>query len=264
MERAFRIAVLCASFAGAALAQGQLEVIALRHSTAEQVIPALRPLLEPGGTLTGQYSQLIVRASPANIAELRRALEAIDRPRRRLVISMRFDESATRSREEIAAGVAIGNRGSNVAIRAQDSQSASGARIEQRVQVLEGGRAFIATGQSRPVRQRQAIQTPVGPVGQDSFVLQEAATGFEVSPRLAGNRVFLDIAPQRERFSSRLPGAVESQRMASSVSGPMGEWFEIGGAVSNALRERSGIGSAASSAAGESRSIQVKVEEAQN
>ncbi|HVP09134.1 MAG TPA: hypothetical protein VMT02_06400 [Burkholderiales bacterium] len=37
-----------------AWAQGALEVITLRHRTAEQVIPVLQPLLEPGGAIRGQ------------------------------------------------------------------------------------------------------------------------------------------------------------------------------------------------------------------
>ncbi|MGH8708496.1 MAG: secretin N-terminal domain-containing protein, partial [Burkholderiales bacterium] len=82
----------------AAWAQASLEVIDLRHTTAEQVLPALRPLLEPGGVLTGQRSQLIVRTSPANLAELRRALEALDAPARRLVISVRFAGEAAEQR----------------------------------------------------------------------------------------------------------------------------------------------------------------------
>ena len=48
------------------------EVISLRHRTAEQVIPVLRPLLEPGGALSGQYNQLIGnRAIWVKVEELR-------------------------------------------------------------------------------------------------------------------------------------------------------------------------------------------------
>jgi type II secretory pathway component GspD/PulD (secretin) len=84
---------------GTALAQGSLEVIELRHTTAERVLPALRPLLEPGGVLTGQRSQLIVRTSPRNLEELRRALAALDAPARRLMISVREERGlASRSR----------------------------------------------------------------------------------------------------------------------------------------------------------------------
>src|SRR3990172_3040581 len=100
---------LAAFLAGVALqaaSQQSLEVIPLRHRTAEQVLPALRPLLEPGGTLTGQYNQIIVRASPANLAQLKQALEAIDRPPRRLQISVRFDDA----RESASQGIEAGGR----------------------------------------------------------------------------------------------------------------------------------------------------------
>jgi hypothetical protein len=262
--RALRVLLAALALAaGGAVAQQTLEVIGLRHATVEQVLPALRPFLEPGGTLTGQSGQLIVRASPENIAELRRVLEAIDRPRRRLMISVRFDDTGERSRQALGASGTIGNRGSDIEIRATDRQVRSQERADQRVQVLEGGRAYIATGQSRTVPQRQLIQTPGGVVAHETFVVQEVASGFEVVPRLSGERVFLDIAPQREQFSdARTPGGVQSQRLASSVSGPLGEWFEIGGAVSSAARDDRGLASAGRFSASESRSIWVKVEEA--
>jgi len=94
----------------AAWAQASLEVIDLRHTTAEQVLQALRPLLEPGGVLTGQRSQLIVRTSPANLVELRRALETLDAPARRLVIAVRFAGESAIERTEASVGV----RGSRI------------------------------------------------------------------------------------------------------------------------------------------------------
>ena len=36
-----------------ARAQNALEIITLRHRTAEHVLPSLQPLVEPGGTLSG-------------------------------------------------------------------------------------------------------------------------------------------------------------------------------------------------------------------
>src|ERR687887_2073260 len=95
-----RFAVLML-LASAAMAQNALEIIGLRHRTAEQVLPALRPLLEPGATLSGQGTQLFVRTSPANLAELRRALESIDRPQKRLVISVRFGNALDASNRGI-------------------------------------------------------------------------------------------------------------------------------------------------------------------
>ncbi|MGH8726284.1 MAG: secretin N-terminal domain-containing protein, partial [Burkholderiales bacterium] len=173
MNRANLVRSLAAAaLAGAACvtwAQQALEIIPLRHRTAEQVLPALQPLVEPGGTLSGSRGQLFLRASPGNVAEIRRALEAIDRPSRRLQISVRLDDALERERRSIEASGTIGSSSARVGISAQDARSAAGERVDQRVQVLEGGRAMIFTGQSRPY--------------------QDLASGFEVVPRLAGGGV---------------------------------------------------------------------------
>lgn len=228
--------------ASAALAQEVLEVISLRHSTAERVIPVLRPLLEPGGALTGQYNQLIVRTSPANLAQIRAALEAIDRPARRLVISVRFDSVQDSASSGVTGDARISNRGSSAEVRIRDSRSTSGEQVDQRIQVLEGGQAHISSGQSR--------------------VYADAATGFAVVPRLAGGIVTLEILAQQEQFDRG--GAIQGQRAASTVSGRLGEWFEIGGAASAGARQESGILSQRETSRSSDRRIWVKVDEVSN
>ena len=217
-----RLGLVRMAFAGALLAlgaaagaQNALEIIALRHRTAEQVLPALRPLLEPGATLTGSRNQLIVRTSPANLADLRFALEALDGPARRLQISVRFDDSREAALGRIEASGSVGSRGSRFDLKAQASRAASGERVDQRVQVLEGGRAVIYSGQSRPVRQR--IHTPGGVIPQEVTVVHDQATGFEVVAHLSGRRVRLEIASQSP-----------SQYGAATVEAGLGDWIHLG------------------------------------
>src|SRR4029077_11545150 len=127
----FSISLLIAVVvAGEAAAQGALEVIPLRHRTADQVLPALRPLMEPGATLTGQGTQLIVRTSPDNLAELRRALADLDRPLSRLQISVRFEDALERAAQGVETSGRITNRGSSVDVRVQDRQSAATGRVD--------------------------------------------------------------------------------------------------------------------------------------
>ena len=248
------LGVLLAVTAGMAGAQHALEIIPLRHRTVEQVLPALRPLLEPGGTLTGQGTQLIVRASPANLAELRRALAAIDRPLRRLEISVRFDDSGRAERRDLEASGRISNRDSRFELSARDARSAAAERVDQRVRVLEGGRATILTGRSQPISQPQLIQTPGGVVSQQIVVVQEQTTGFEVIPLLAGDTVTLEVAPQRHRGDS-------FQRAATRVSARLGEWVELGALVEDRASTARGIGSSVRAQASESRRVWIKVEE---
>lgn len=230
------LALMAMLLASPASGQHALEIIALRHRTADQVLPALRPLVEPGGTLTGQGTQLIVRASPANLAELRRALEAIDRPSRRLQILVRYDEVASGAARNLGVEV----RRNRVDVHAADRQAETAERVDQRIQVLEGGRAFIASGRSTPVF--------------DGSVMREPATGFEAVPRLFGDRVEVEIVQRRET-PARHSG------LSSAVSARLGEWFEVGAATEDASRRERGILGERASRSGESRRVWLKVEE---
>jgi len=248
-----RFAVL-APLASVARAQNALEIIALRYRTAEQILPSLRPLLEPGGTISGQGSQLFVRTSPANLSDLRLALEVLDTPQRRLLISVRFDDERDTARRSLGASGRIGNGDSQVEIRGADRQSSATERVDQRIQATDGMRALIYTGQSRPLRQRQFIQTPGGVVSQEVTVVQEQTSGFEVIPRLVGNTVQVEVVQQRQ-------GSSDYQRAATTASGRLGEWFPLGDVASTAARDDRAIASAKSSSGGETRRVWIRVDE---
>jgi hypothetical protein len=242
------IAGTLAALAGAAMAQYALEILPLRHRTVEQVLPALQPLVEPGGTLSGSRGQLFLRASPANVAEIKRALDAIDRPARRLQISVRFDDAEDRERRALGGSATVGSAGARVTVTAEESRRTSGERVDQRVQVVEGGRAFIFAGQSRPLRVPGSTE------------IQDIESGFEVTPRLSGDRVVLEVAAQRETPGAH-PGQVQGQRVATTVTTRLGEWVEVGGTGSQEARDDRGIGAARTTRATQSRRVWLKVEE---
>lgn len=228
------VAALLAGLAPVPIAQQALEIIPLRHRTAEQVLPALQPLLEPGATLSGSRGQLFLRTGPSNADDIKRALAAIDRPAKRLQISVRLEDASARERRDVQASGSIGSGGVRLSGSAQGARTTAGEQVDQRVQVLEGSRAYIATGQSRPLRM------------PDGTVIQELATGFEVVPRLAGSLVQLDIA--------------QPQGVVTSTTARLGEWTELGGIEQATSRQDRGIGSASSRRAAESRRVWVKVE----
>jgi hypothetical protein len=159
-----------------------------------------------------------------------------------LQISVRFDDAMERERRAVGASGTIGSSGARIGVTAEDSRASAAERIDQRLQVLEGGRAVIFTGR------------------QD--LIQDLATGFEVTPRIAGERVFLDIAPQRETPGPA--GSIQGQRLATTMTARLGEWVEIGATASGAARDDRGVASASRMRAAESRRVWVKVEEAAN
>ncbi len=266
------LAILTFALAGAALAD-EVEVISLHHRTAEQLIPTVRPLVAPGGAVTGMQSSLIIRSSRANIEEIKRVVAALDKAPRRLLISVRQDAGGVADRRSIAAGgtvsgsqggVSVGQgapAGSGVNARILDSSRTSDDRVVQQVQALEGSPAYISVGSSRPVPIRSTTVGPGGVVISEGVTYQDTSTGFTVVPRLAGDRVTLDINPRRDSPNRGPPGSVSTHQIVTTASGRLGEWIELGGMNQSTTRDERGILSRDSAARQSSSSVWVKVDE---
>lgn len=263
--------------------QAVLEVIELRARRADDVIPVLRPLLAPGGTISGLQGKLIVRTTPANLAELRRVLDLIDAAPRRLMISVRQDDSATREDNAVEITGSVGSdrarvtvpgsgetSGSTVqggsgddALRARvlDKRSVGSGANVQTVQVLEGNTAFIRLGESVPVRSRTTISTPQGVREVESVEYRNVDAGFYATPRVSGGQVTIQLSARRDAVLDRDTGAARIQRVDSVVSGRLGEWIEVGSIVEDASSVETGTISRRSTVSSDRRRTYIKVEE---
>lgn len=255
----------------AAVAWAQsLQVIDLKYRTAQEVIPILQPLLEPGAALTGQDYKLFMRASSANLRQLRAALAQIDRQPRQLFVSVRQSTAQEIERERAAVSgtlrtgdgaVAVNEPprvNSGVTVNATDASSRAQGGSVASVQVIEGNAAFIATGTSVPIV--TAVAAGGGrhrPWAAASTSYRDLSSGFMVTPRVNGQQVVLDIAQQDERMSN---GNIQTQSLTTQITGPVGEWIQLGGVSESAAVDRSGISSKQYSTRSDERSIWIKVE----
>lgn len=261
LQTLFGLCLLC--WIGIVQAQS-LEVIELKHRTADEVLPALLPLIERGGTLTGMNNQLFLRASPRNREDIKRVLAAIDKPARRLIIRVAQDRQSVESDRgaEGRGQVVLGsNRQASGEVRVWDTRSQRNASGSQMVQTVDGGRAYIQVGRSLPLPMRQVVVGPGGAVVSESIVHRDVGSGFYAEPRLRGERVTVQISQQSEQVAT--PGrhpAIDSQRLTTTVEGRLGEWMELGGTGREALGQRGGSFSVGTSDMRESRSIWLKVE----
>lgn len=271
----------------ATVAQTTVEVLPLKYRKSEQVIPVLQPLLGRDSSISGFQNQLVIRATPAELAQLKRVLADIDTMPKHLLITVRQDADLDRARREAELSGSIGNdnaritvpgsgsrEGGNVVFRdgddrlrgrVVDTQRSSSSSTSQTIQVLEGNSAFINVGESRPVRSRQVVRTVVNGQIVDRVVegteYRNANTGFSVVPRVQGNLVTLDIDPQREVFEEGRRGAVNVQRVVTTVSGRLGEWMDLGGVNESRSDNQSVLLGRSSTSSSERRGVQVKVEE---
>lgn len=258
------LTVILACWLTLAVAQQELEIIELKGATVDRVLPVLRPLLEPGATLSGMNNQLFLRASARNRQEIRQALAAIDRPARQLVIRVANQRGADDSARGVAGGgqVVLGSTNrANVEARVWDSRSVSSDNSSQMVRASEGGAAFINVGRSLPVPMRQLVFGPGGAVVSETLVYRDIGQGFYAVPRVNGNRVTLDISQQADSAGQR--GSVDTQRLNTTVSGRLGEWIELGGTGQQGGRQQNGAFELSTREMRDQRSIWLKVEEVQ-
>ena len=286
------VAGLLAGLAAAAWAQTVLEVIPLRYRTVEQVLPVIQPMLAKGGTASGFQGQLVVRTTPGNLEEIRRILASIDTVPRRLLITVRQDADASYTERGVGVsgrtgsdqarvtipGGAVGPGGGSVVIRegddrlrarVVDSSSADADRNTQTVQVMEGSAAFIRVGQSVPIPQQQQQYVRTFPGGGrvveqvvgGGVEYRDATSGFYALPRVAGDRVTLDISAQREALSGQVQGGFNVQRAVTTVSGRLGEWMEVVGTSQSASGQQSVLLGRTAATASDTRRVLVKVEE---
>ena len=254
-----------------------LEVIQLKHRSAEEVIPILQPLLESGAAISGQEYTLFVRTSPSNLAQLRSALATIDRAPRQLYVSVRRGTGSEEQNRELSASGTLHTDNGSVSVNEPPSRR-SGATVHATdntthttggsvasVQVSEGMSAYVSTGSSVPVVTAVAgVGARRGPRGgvNRGFVVgsteyRDLNSGFMVTPRVNGQQVVLDIEQQDEQLDS---GTIQSQRLTTQVTGRLNQWIELGGISESGERSDSGVLHRQYSTHSDDQSIWIKVE----
>jgi len=256
-------------------------VVPAGFRSADELAAILRPLIPPPGSISGFHNQLVIKTTAENLAELRQLLARLDRAPANLLVSVRHTLDAeiradlaqaklvlrgnsgrlrigTRRANRAHSGVSVRGDGISTSVELQRRTITDTGSSTQRVRVLEGSEAFIRTGESVPISNRQVIINRGGAYVSKSTRYEEFGSGFWTIARLNGDHVTLDINPERRR--RRRDGSAAVQRVSTSVSGFLGRWMEIGGVNTLVDRASSAIGSSRSSASRQQHSIYVKVD----
>ncbi len=263
-----------------------VEVIQLNYRSTEEILPLIRPLLDSDGVASGMGSQLILRTSPGNLAEIKSLLNSLDKAPRRLNISVmqNVDGETIRHLTELSGSVSAGHarisvpggtdsKGLTIAAgqgsdqlraRINSTRELAGDNKTLQIQVLEGSQALVSVGQSVAVPQRQIVQSPWHTQVIESTQYRDVDSGFYVRPRLNGDRVTLEISTQNDAVEGSSYGgapAVRAQKVMTTVSGRLGEWIVLGGTLQQGDENTSTIASHTTSSKQERRNVLLKVEE---
>jgi len=235
-------------------AESELHVIPLKHRLADEVVPVVRPLLAPGESVSGMDARLIVRAAPQTFAQIERLLADIDTPRRNLRISVRhvgesgpvpsgpgFSGIGQRGNtriivtngDHVSNAPTVGQSGPNNGTQDSSERYIATKRdaATQTLTVLDGGHAFLRFGET--ITQVQPFLALAGSrLGAVAGIqYYDVTTGFEVEPRLLGERIQLAVTPRLAFRSDQGAQTVNFQELRTQVLVKPGEWVDLGGAV---------------------------------
>ena len=224
------------------LAEIEFKIISLQHRFASDLLPAITPMVGLDGTATGMNNQLILRAQPERMREIEALIEKLDAARvnRRITVSNSLQQDSQSSTFDASGTVRSGNvtisnsrRMQNTGGRLIVERSTSSTRQtgNQFINVLDGERAFISSGQIVPFTQ-EWISITRRYVQIERFTdWREVTTGFAVRPRTIGNQVELEITPRISSMNQQ--GFIDFNELSTIVSLNIGEWLDIGGTMQN-------------------------------
>ncbi|MCP5157516.1 MAG: hypothetical protein H6983_25295 [Ectothiorhodospiraceae bacterium] len=238
------------------------------YGRASDLVPVLGPLIaEPGG-VSAFGNQLVVRATAAEIDEIRRVLARLDRQPANLVISVRHAEAAASEGAHVGIVTAPRHRASRpgeievlppprgaVGVELGTHRSRTDETTVQTLRALEGREAFIAVSESTPEREVLVVRSGRGRTTVvEGVEHRETVTGFHVRARLVGeDGVLLEIAPRIER--RRQDGTTIGRGAATTTTVRLGQWVEIGGSDEAGTSSGSGI----TAATGRTRDVRAAI-----
>jgi hypothetical protein len=263
----------CCAFACGALADYPIEVIELKARMLDEVLPVVRPLLGDDAVVTGMGNNLIIKASPAQVAAVRKLLVEIDHPPKRLLIMVSNQDENLGSTSGYSASadikigqgqVGINSSGRPVGdsqgrIALHDADTLSSRTASQQVQALEGRPAYISAGAQVPMRERQEFSVNGVPYRREVTGLRDVSSGFYVVPRVSGEFVSLEILQHDDRRAGA-GGRIDTQRATTTVRARLGEWVDLGGIDTSGSGSRTGLGYATRNRESTTQQIRVKVE----
>lgn len=266
--------LFCLLLSTPVLSDYPIEVIELQSRPLHEILPVIRPFAGADGTVTGMGNNLVIKASPVRVQEIRQLLVTLDRPPRRLVISVgkqgeiMSSSSGYRARADIEAGdghFSLNSPGhpadgSRAQVRIHDNSRQGKRTTRHRVQALEGQPAFINSGTRIPLQTSRRYYDNQGvPYQQRMTQLENVTSGFYVVPRVNGEEVTLEIMQHDDR-PGRGRGVIHTQNTGTVVRGRLGEWVDLGGADAAGNSREGGLGQSLDSRGSHTQGIQVRVE----
>jgi len=225
------------------------EIVPLKYHTSADMLPVAQDFIGKDGQVSAYGNQLIVKAEPGKIEELKNLLAQLDTAPKRLLITVDTNENNGRGDEGYSVN------GAQTRIISRSTASRDGGI--QQVQASEGAPALIQVGQSVPITSSQS-DSYGGYSSQTQY--RNVTQGFYVTASVTGDIVHLAISTNRDRMSQERPDVVNVQSTDTTVTGRLGEWITLAGVNRQTQADKQGLARSYSTQGRDDMTLRVKVD----
>ncbi|MBI3547045.1 MAG: hypothetical protein HY081_10745 [Gammaproteobacteria bacterium] len=278
--RGFLILLAISIFVPAQTMADDSRILPLKHRSAQEIIPLIRPLLGPDDVLTGMDYRLIVRTSDKKFKEIERLLTQLDvAPQQlRITVQQGVAENDTNTSQSVSGEVDVGKnahikippkpsdkrgvviQNDKLRYNAQQRTNVSNSQNTQMLLTQDGRRAYIRIGKLVPHVKRVIELHQNRLILTEGVEMQDVTTGFDVLPRIHGDRVQLEITPRLSTLVNPSTGLANIQTLTTSVEVKRGEWIELGSIFGNRDDIQRAILESARTESGTQSTVRIKVE----
>jgi|GEM_PF-3990424 len=218
-------------------------VIALTNRLPQDILPAITPFLEKGATAKAFENQLIIQASPSNLATIKDIIQKLDIPSKQLMISVSngSDEptevsaqmqtiTTTREADTNIDHIRVNNGQvayikTSVTIPLITSQYAGSDNYQAQGSFAGVGNNGIIAGQGTANEIAHAYGQTVN--------YQDLNSGLLVKPELIGDKVKLDLLSQDQQaynnYQDTTQPTYSGLKTETSLTVPLNKWVYFGG-----------------------------------
>jgi hypothetical protein len=210
-----------------AFAARQLTAITLNQADPSKMVSLIQQYLSNGSSVQHYQNQLIINATPEELAKIRALLKQLDAQGKTLWIALRIGEQTQRSEQTVFVTIppivvrknGIQTTTRNTASIQQRGFSASGQQ-RQGIRATEGVAAYISSGVSVLLN----TDRKNSPFNSQQF--HEVTNGFYATAWLNGNTVTLELEQRNDQLQS--DQIINTQQLQSRVNGAVGKWIPVG------------------------------------
>lgn len=247
------------------LALAEVKTIEIKHRAAVDIEPLVRQLLDEGEKVQAAGAHLLLVADGESLEAAEQLIKLLDQPQRNLLIRVRHSEETQQVGKDGRAKIYYGTQtGLSTSSSAAYQLSTSAKNQEQTLRLVEGGRGMIKVGQDIPYTEQWAAVAGryLGHSERTSY--KTISTGFWVYPlKVIGDKVLVDIEPYIENAGKASPQAapqIDYSQLRSRLQVPIGQWYPLGGQLSQRDQVSQAIVSWRASNSQVDRQLQIRIE----